>query len=78
MRSVLLVASLGLWGCAVSDDELAKRCALDKIQLDAAFAEVQGLAPTESRSVGRCTFTRGTGEQRVMVIVTKSGQLVAP
>ena len=79
MKMAILVGSaFGLGGCAVSDGELAKRCGLDEAQLDAAFAEVQDLAPTESRTVGRCTFTRGTGQERVMVVVTKSGQLGAP
>ena len=76
--ALLVVFALGVCGCAVSDDELAKRCGLDEAQVDAAFAEVKELAPSQSRTVGRCTFTRGVGQQRVMVVVTKSGQLGAP
>ena len=76
--SFLVGSAFGLSGCAVGDGDVAKRCGLDEAQLDAAFAEVRDLAPTESRNVGRCTFTRGVGQKQVMVVITKNGQLGAP
>ena len=76
--ALLVILALAVWACAVSDSDLAKRCGLDETQLDAAFGEVEKLAPGQNRTVGRCTFTRGVGQERVMVVVTKSGSLGAP
>ena len=73
-----IVLAVPLLGCSVSDPDVARRCGLDEIQLNAAFDEVARLSPSQSRTIGRCTFTRGVGQQRVVVVITKSGRLGAP
>jgi hypothetical protein len=66
----LMAMTLPLCGCSVGDHEIAKRCGVTERQVQAAFAEVQALAPYQSQKIGRCTFTRSDGQRHRLVLIT--------
>jgi hypothetical protein len=67
-----LASCLSLSACIVADADVAKSCGLDERQLDAAFAQTADLTPGQKLQAGKCTFTRGTGEDRILVVLTKT------
>ena len=60
---------LVMFACSygVSNGYLAKQCGVDETELNAGFDEVNGLAPDEERTVGRCTLKKSEDQKRILV-----------